>query len=451
MFDPTRQLYDSSIYPAMSHPLSDPAVTAVAARMAGLKSPDPARARILEIGCCSGHNLLPLAMRWPESQFVGIDLAEHAILKARERASAAGIENALFLAGDLRDFSNHTGPFDYIIAHGFLSWVPDEAKAALFAFCRENLTRSGIATISFNLECGWRSRFPVIQKARAIQQAGAGDIISSLEILRTITEPESQEWLIIEDMIAKGPWILPFDDFSPVNDPWSLDQFVTTASAAGLRWLGESDPAQNFPANLGDDDIGRLAIVTDDAVALQTAADEVAGRMFRSAVICREDAPVLGEIPFDVVREFSYRAGTARAGQPEEVWQAISAWGPACLPYDQLAAALPCWDDRQLASVLFEEIMRGSVLARSEQVLFEASSPDFPRLDSFRLKCAKERLPLVDVWHKPCLFPERHYDVLMEMDGTRGRGELAALSANRCPELAFGPWLRHLASRGMFS
>jgi len=29
-------------------------------------------------------------------------------------------------------------------------------------------------------------------------------------------------------------------------------------------------------------------------------------------------------------------------------------------------------------------------------------------------------------------------------------GKLAALSRARCPELAFEPWLRHLAGRGLF-
>jgi hypothetical protein len=64
MSDVIQELYETRVYPAMSHPLSDPAVCAVAAVLGGLSPRHPAGARILEIGCCSGMNLIPLAMDW---------------------------------------------------------------------------------------------------------------------------------------------------------------------------------------------------------------------------------------------------------------------------------------------------------------------------------------------------------------------------------------------------
>src|ERR1035437_3450488 len=73
--DDIRSLYESSAYPAVSYPACDPAVMAVAAKLAGLSTPPPSCARILEIGCSSGHHLLHLAERWPESRFTGIDIS----------------------------------------------------------------------------------------------------------------------------------------------------------------------------------------------------------------------------------------------------------------------------------------------------------------------------------------------------------------------------------------
>ncbi len=63
MPDVIHDLYQNQVYPPMSHPMSDPAMSAVAALLGGLEVANPRRARILEIGCCSGHNLIPLAMR----------------------------------------------------------------------------------------------------------------------------------------------------------------------------------------------------------------------------------------------------------------------------------------------------------------------------------------------------------------------------------------------------
>ncbi|MCF7676201.1 MAG: class I SAM-dependent methyltransferase, partial [Akkermansiaceae bacterium] len=117
-----RALYQNRSYPPMSHPLSDPAVTAVAARLGGLTPVLPRQARILEIGCATGHNLLPLARRWPASTCLGVDLAAHAVAIARELATEAAITNATFTAADLRHFDPGPEPFDFIIAHGLFSW-----------------------------------------------------------------------------------------------------------------------------------------------------------------------------------------------------------------------------------------------------------------------------------------------------------------------------------------
>lgn len=452
MPDTIQELYETRMYPAMSHPLSDPAVSAVAAMMGGLCVFNPAEARILEIGCGSGLNLIPLALRWPGSRFVGIDLAAPAIRQARELAAAAGLTNIDFHAADLRDFEPAGEGFDFIIAHGFLSWVPDDVKAGLFAFCRRNLLAEGIATISFNLECGWLPRFPVIQKVRAIQQAGAGDEMAALTVLRSVTEADSPELAIIDDMLAKGPAILAFDDFGPVNDPWSLQRFVQASTAAGLRFLGESDPGQNLSRNLDEATLEKLRLESTDPLSFQFAADVAAGRTFRSCVVCRDDAPVEDRMSLGRVLEWSVRNG-ARPMDPGdlELFRVLDSHKPACLPMSEVVEAMPGTHWQVVARRVYEGIHRGWVLPRTEPVRFEVEPPARPELNAFRRECARRGFPLVDIWHQPCSFPERHLDVLAAMDGTLDQAGLAAFSQRHCPELAFEPWLRHLAGRGMFA
>ncbi len=430
MIDPVHTLYQEHAYPAMSHPLADPAMTAAAARLAGLAAPSPATARILEIGCCSGHHLIPLAMRWPQSRCIGIDLAESSVAVATRRAAQAGVENVRFLAADLRDFTPDDGPFDFIIAHGFLSWVPPDVQAALFQFCRANLSPTGIATVSFNLESGWRQRFPVIEKARAIVAAGASSVVQALEILRTVTADGSPELAIIDDMLAKGPGILAFDDFGPVNDVWSLDRFLAAAAGAGLRWLGESDPT----AAEGEE-------ISADGLHRRLEDDEALQRTFRSEILCRDDARRV----MPTVSALSLRAGIEPSG-PEEhtIWSHIAGFSPACVA---AATALPGVGDEWILA----GIHGGSLLPRVEPTSYDPLPPEFPQLNAFRRLCAAEHLPLVDVWHKPCAFPDPHYQILTAMDGTRDRAALRQLAATVCPELAFESWLVHLAGRGMFA
>ena len=422
MPDPVQTLYETRAYPAMSHPLADPAVSSVAALLGGHQPRLPDGSAILEIGCASGHHLIPLAMRWPEARLVGIDLSVAAIRQARELAAAAGVTNVEFHEGDLRDFKNAAEPFDFIIAHGFFSWVADDVKRSLLDYCAGNLSAEGIATISFNAESGWRERFPVIEKVRAILRAGAADEMAALAILRSVTAAESPDMAVIDDMMAKGPEILAFDDFAPVNDPWPLERFVRVAAGAGLRWLGDSDPSAN------------------DGVA----------RTFHSAVLCHAGAPRAERVSWGVLRRIFLRLAAGEPGA-DPVLEAISWAAPGCASLEDLQALLPDMEPRELGARVLDGIRRGLILPRIESPNHDPEPPAWPRLDRFRLECARRRLPLVDAWHRPCAFPERHYEVLAQMDGTNDQQTLASIAARNCPELDFRPWLRHLAGRGMFA
>ena len=106
---------------------------------------------------------------------------------------------------------------------------------------------------------------------------------------------------------------------------------------------------------------------------------------------------------------------------------------------------------REVARLVYAGIHGGRLEARIEPVRYQVEPPARPALNGFRRESVRRGLPLVDIWHQPCSFPGRHDEVLAAMDGTRDLAELGAFSQCRCPELAFEPWLRHLAGRGMFA
>ncbi|MGL5018366.1 MAG: methyltransferase regulatory domain-containing protein, partial [Luteolibacter sp.] len=239
------------------------------------------------------------------------------------------------------------------------------------------------------------------------------------------------------------------DDFAPINDPWSLDRFVQAACNAGLRWLGESDPGANLPSELSEEFLVELRNQTRDPLDFQLAVDEALERTFRSGVLCRDDAPVAGRVSLEKVMEFFYQAGAATP-DADEIVDALRSRAPACLSWSELMSKLPGHDEKTVARRVFDGITRGGLRPRIEPVDFTTEPPEFPRLDPFRLFCARKCLPLVDGWHRPCSFPPAHYQVLSTMDGSRDQTELAACAKSLCAELHFAPWLRHLAHRGFF-
>lgn len=447
----------SQIYPAMSHPVADPAAFVVAARFAGFDAPDPARARVLEIGCATGHHLLPLALRWPQAEFTGLDVNPDAIQCARDLAHDAGLAGRVdFHACALEDFNADGKTWDIIIAHGFFSWVPDEVKRDMFAFCARHLATNGLAVVSFNVEAGWRARMEVIRKVRAIQQAGGGiDAIASLQLLRSATH-DIDETSIIDDMLAKGPSILPFDDFAPVNDPWRLDAFAVEAEAAGLRWLGESVVANNRPPGWTAEDEAAAAEVRGRLAPgdFHHWMDERARRTFRSALLCRNDAAVTGKMSTSAVFDLALRPASpeppADSGLARRIHAALMKNWPSAPAAEFLTAILPDVPASGLAREICREIIHGRFQARCEPLTIPQVIPHRPALDSLKLACVRRRLPVVDAWHRPCGFPDRQWPVLELMDGSLNLTELKSRAARIAPRLDFERWIAHLHERGMF-
>ncbi len=71
--------------------------------------------RVLDIGCGTGHALNVLAQAYPQSTFIGYDLAEDAIGLAQAEAQELGLNNVTFAVQDVTHFP--TAPaFDLIMA-----------------------------------------------------------------------------------------------------------------------------------------------------------------------------------------------------------------------------------------------------------------------------------------------------------------------------------------------
>src|SRR6266852_9552294 len=114
--------------------------------------------RVLELGCGAGGNIVPMAFGLRGSRFVGIDLAEGAISQGQEMIRALELNNVTLQQLDLMALSTELGQFDYIIAHGLFSWVPEVARDRILAICRSHFAPQGVAYISYNAYPGSRLR-----------------------------------------------------------------------------------------------------------------------------------------------------------------------------------------------------------------------------------------------------------------------------------------------------
>ena len=138
--DLIRERYDAVPYRHGAVSDSHPARIGAIARLLGIPAAPPDRCRVLELGCGEGMNLLPLAERFPKSEFTGVDFSAKQIATAEAARAACGIGNARFTCADLRTWKHEGGAFDYIIAHS-LSRTPHARPRRLRSASRKNPRR----------------------------------------------------------------------------------------------------------------------------------------------------------------------------------------------------------------------------------------------------------------------------------------------------------------------
>lgn len=103
--------------------------------------------RALDIGCGTGHAVNVLAREFPRSSFVGYDIAEDAIARAREEASSMGLANASFEVVDVASLPTDS-KFDLITAFDAIhdQRAPD---AVLRGACRALAPNGAFVMIEF--------------------------------------------------------------------------------------------------------------------------------------------------------------------------------------------------------------------------------------------------------------------------------------------------------------
>ena len=287
--------YDELPYDSLPLPETQPDFLAAVARLHGFAAPDPSRARILELGCAQGGNLIPLAWRWPESECVGVELSQVQAEAGAAFVTALGANNVRIVHGDLAALPQDLGEFDYIIAHGVFSWVPPSVQQALLEVCRRHLRAQGVAYVSFNVAAGWQRLQPL--RAALVERTSA-DLPAPQrhqQALRVLAELES-EWtdpaLLKEIAYLKtaAPSYLFHEYLAEFNSPLAFAAFAAQLDAHGLRYVGEAGP--------------RHAVVElEDAWGLipegmagrwldaEAALDDALAIRFRRALIARDDAP----------------------------------------------------------------------------------------------------------------------------------------------------------------
>lgn len=289
--------YDDVLYPSYVHPQTHPERLAVLATLFGMQPAAPAGSRILELACGQGGNLIPLANCYPNCQCVGIDLSEKQIAMGQKVVDDLGLRNIELRHQSILDFPESEGKFDYIIAHGVYSWVPEDVREKILQICSDHLSQQGVAIVSYNTFPGWHQRRMIrdmmqfhtkrfsdpqkrIEQARAFLTFMTGAISEDTAYGKSLHE----EFRSLSNVDAA---YLFHEQLEDVNEPVYFHEFAEQATSKGLQYVTEVELTnlnlERYPPQVAD------VLYQMDIVQREQYLDFLTRRTFRQTLLCHAD------------------------------------------------------------------------------------------------------------------------------------------------------------------
>ncbi len=291
--------YDAVPYSVCAFAQTRPDRLGAIGALFGMNPMPPDGARVLELGCASGGNLIPMALSWPGSRFVGIDLSQRQIGDGLQVVRELRLANVDLRCQSVLDVARDLGTFDYILCHGVYSWVPPNVQNKILEICRDHLNPHGIAYISYNTFPGWHARAAVREMLcyHTQQFDDPNDRIREARGLLTFLVQSTvgceagfnalmrQELAVLA---ATPDTYLLHEHLEEFNEPLYFHQFIDRAAEKDLQYLAEAQILSMLPSRLGPEIEKTLRSISHDLVQMEQYLDFLRNRMFRQTLLCHE-------------------------------------------------------------------------------------------------------------------------------------------------------------------
>jgi SAM-dependent methyltransferase len=446
-----RTAYDEVRYSNYPYAQTHPDRLATIAVLHGLRPPDPATARVLELGCGAGGNLLTMAAATPGVRAVGVDLAAEVIEEGRAAIAAVGLDNVELRRGDVTELTGgELGEFDFVIAHGVYAWIPEPARDALLAAVHSHLAADGLGYVSYNAHPGGYAR-------RMLREAGLWfardetDPVARAEraqvLYRFMEENRAgaKDWWgkLLESQLppfSTGPvYRLVHDDLGEHWRPVWFSEFAERAAGHRLAYVGDGDLGNLLPGRMPgtiEDDVREL--VGPDRIAHEQAVDVLRCVFFRQSVVCRDSlSPAAGPGP-EAMRGLELAARAAAGGTAEpggllgSAMALLRSRAPETVGFDALRTALGA-DGDELAAAMLEGFLAELVMPhRSPLRVVDVAGVERPLAGRLVRWQAQRQQDVTSLAYATVHMAEPAARLLLTLlDGTRDRAAIRAEFSER--------------------
>jgi SAM-dependent methyltransferase len=454
--------YDAAPYDSHAFPQSAPGQLAAIAYLFGLDVPDVSTARVLEIGCAAGGNLIPFAAEHPMAHTVGVDLSDVQINQGRLRVQALGLPNVELITADIAQIDlSSLGQFDFIIAHGVYSWVPETVQEAVLLAIGTLLAPKGVAYLSYNVYPGWKAKEIVrdamlmFASTKQTPDEKVRYARGMIDFLEAATPAEGLMARVLADYKAvesnRRDYYVLHEELETYNLPCYFFELVERAHPHGLGYLADAQPQLMFAENFGRAVAEKLAQECQNSqILLEQYLDFVVNRTFRQSLLVRSDrlSQISYQLKHNRFQKLHFAAvpvdpdATPVASDPvvKTTLAVLGARLPWTVPYPELTATVV--SELRSSGIAKAEIRRRinhllESLIRSGRVLYRlapvapAPSPtpwllDEPPRRMAELTRDEEDASTFNPWHETLLLSPVDRHLLPLLDGTRDREELVS-------------------------
>ncbi len=310
--------YDEVPYASNPFALTHPKNLYLMASLFGVPAVEITTARVLELGCASGGNIIPLASNYPDATFIGIDLSSKQIGVGRHHIRQLGLRNIQLIDVSIADIAVDFGEFDYIIAHGLHSWVTESVQKKIISVFKHHLSPDGIGHLSFNTRPGWNV-VDGIRKLMLMHTVGIDDpterAAKAREIAafvhRSIPNQESAWSVLLGGEIShpsfNKDYYLLHDHLEQDNNPVYLHELVDQLEANALQYLTDLEFMKHSPYLLSKESCEAICNIQSKTAAEQYL-DFINNRRFRQMLICREHHTVPSTVTTKLFNRISIKS-----------------------------------------------------------------------------------------------------------------------------------------------
>jgi methyltransferase-like protein/cyclopropane fatty-acyl-phospholipid synthase-like methyltransferase len=312
----TQNSYDELPYQSYPYAQSTPENLKTLGVLFGMTPPAIETAKVLELGCAEGNNLIPHAALYPKAKFLGIDLSKVQIDAGKKHVETLGLKNIELRHCSITDIDESFGKFDYIICHGVISWVPEFVRDKIFEISNKNLSQNGIAYISYNTLPGWNmvrtirdmmiyhtrgfdSPIEKVNQSRLlldfVKDSLEGSETPYSEVLKTEAELLSQQ----------TDHYLRHDHLEENNKQFYFNEFIQNAAKNDLQYLSDCSIPSMYVGNMSKTVVDKLQGL-NDIIRTEQYMDFITNRRFRATLLCHKDVVLNRALNMNDAKKFCF-------------------------------------------------------------------------------------------------------------------------------------------------